>query len=76
MELAGGGRLAARAVDHRSPERLAGQRVVVVSAGDSAVQIAADLATMARVTLAVTLVSWAPSRSPAGTSGAATCTSD
>ncbi|WP_371563170.1 hypothetical protein [Streptomyces canus] len=65
MELAGGGRLAARAADHRSPERLAGQRVVVVSAGDSAVQIAADLATMARVTL----VSWAPSRYPASTSG-------
>lgn len=81
VELAGGGRLVARAVvaasgtfgrpyrpalpglegfsgtvlhagDYRSPERFAGQRIVVVGAGNSAVQIAAELATVARVTLA------------------------
>ncbi|MGI3226124.1 flavin-containing monooxygenase [Streptomyces sp. GTA36] len=80
VELAGGGRLTARAVvaasgtfghphrpalpglegftgtvlhaaDYRGPEPFAGQRVVVVGAGNSAVQIAAELATVARVTL-------------------------
>ncbi|WP_330324548.1 flavin-containing monooxygenase [Streptomyces pseudovenezuelae] len=80
VELAGGGRLAARAVVaasgafgrphrpalpglegftgtvlhaacYRSPEPFAGRRVVVVGAGNSAVQIAAELATVARVTL-------------------------
>lgn len=40
------------AADYRSPYRFAGQRVVVVGAGNSAVQIAAELATVARVTLA------------------------
>lgn len=38
--------------DYRSPEPFAGQRVVVVGAGNSAVQIAAELAVRARVTLA------------------------
>ena len=37
---------------YRAPEPFAGQRVVVVGAGNSAVQIAADLASVARVTLA------------------------
>ncbi|MFJ5728938.1 flavin-containing monooxygenase [Streptomyces paradoxus] len=40
------------AADYRSPGRFAGQRVVVVGAGNSAVQIAAELARTARVTLA------------------------
>ncbi|MFE9642824.1 flavin-containing monooxygenase [Streptomyces sp. NPDC006365] len=40
------------AADYRHSERFAGQRVVVVGAGNSAVQIAAELATVARVTLA------------------------
>jgi putative flavoprotein involved in K+ transport len=40
------------AADYRSPEPFAGQRVVVVGAGNSAVQIAAELAERARVTLA------------------------
>ncbi|CAM5686559.1 flavin-containing monooxygenase [Streptomyces chartreusis] len=40
------------AADYRSPEPYAGQRVVVVGAGNSAVQIAAELAEKARVTLA------------------------
>ncbi|WP_326793825.1 NAD(P)/FAD-dependent oxidoreductase (plasmid) [Streptomyces sp. NBC_00841] len=81
VELAGGGRVAARAVvaasgtfgrphrpalpglegftgtvlhtaEYRSPHRFAGQRVVVVGAGNSAVQIAAELASVARVSLA------------------------
>ncbi|MFD5895909.1 flavin-containing monooxygenase [Streptomyces sp. NPDC060366] len=38
--------------DYRSPEPFAGQRVVVVGAGNSAVQIAAELALRSRVTLA------------------------
>ncbi|TRO57605.1 NAD(P)/FAD-dependent oxidoreductase [Streptomyces sp. IB201691-2A2] len=38
--------------DYRSPAPIAGQRVVVVGAGNSAVQIAAELAGVARVTLA------------------------
>ncbi|MGW1493858.1 flavin-containing monooxygenase [Streptomyces sp. NPDC002402] len=38
--------------DYRAPEVLAGQRVVVVGAGNSAVQVAAELATHARVSLA------------------------
>jgi putative flavoprotein involved in K+ transport len=37
---------------YRAPEPFAGQRVVVVGAGNSAVQIAADLASVARVSLA------------------------
>ncbi|MEU3228050.1 NAD(P)/FAD-dependent oxidoreductase [Streptomyces sp. NPDC006976] len=40
------------AADYRSPEPFDGQRVVVVGAGNSAVQIAAELAGRARVTLA------------------------
>ncbi|MFF0465489.1 flavin-containing monooxygenase [Streptomyces mexicanus] len=40
------------AADYRRPEPFADQRVVVVGAGNSAVQIAAELATTARVTLA------------------------
>ncbi|MER6160351.1 NAD(P)/FAD-dependent oxidoreductase [Streptomyces sp. NPDC001868] len=40
------------AADYRTPEPFAGQRVVVVGAGNSAVQIAAELAGRARVTLA------------------------
>ncbi|WP_322973771.1 flavin-containing monooxygenase [Actinacidiphila oryziradicis] len=40
------------AADYRTSEPFAGQRVIVVGAGDSAVQIAAELATAARVTLA------------------------
>ncbi|MFE9021014.1 flavin-containing monooxygenase [Streptomyces sp. NPDC007808] len=40
------------AADYRAPEPFAGQRVVVVGAGNSAVQIAAELAGRARVTLA------------------------
>ncbi|GGY05370.1 monooxygenase [Streptomyces minutiscleroticus] len=38
--------------EYRRPKPFAGQRVVVVGAGNSAVQIAAELATTARVTLA------------------------
>ncbi|MFE6613378.1 flavin-containing monooxygenase [Amycolatopsis sp. NPDC057786] len=38
--------------EYRNPEPFAGQRVVVVGAGNSAVQIAAELAVHARVTLA------------------------
>ncbi len=81
VDLAGGGRLSARAVaaasgsfgrphrpalpglegftgqilhaaDYRSPAPFAGRRVVVVGAGNSAVQIAAELTKSARVTLA------------------------
>ncbi|MEU8193167.1 NAD(P)/FAD-dependent oxidoreductase [Microbispora amethystogenes] len=40
------------AADYRAPGPFAGQRVIVVGAGNSAVQIAAELATVARVTLA------------------------
>jgi putative flavoprotein involved in K+ transport len=40
------------AADYRTPEPFAGQRVVVVGAGNSAVQIAAELSGRARVTLA------------------------
>jgi putative flavoprotein involved in K+ transport len=40
------------AADYRTPEPFAGQRVIVIGAGNSAVQIAAELATVARVTLA------------------------
>ena len=38
--------------EYRAPDAFAGRRVVVVGAGNSAVQIAADLASVARVTLA------------------------
>ncbi|GAB2627858.1 ArsO family NAD(P)H-dependent flavin-containing monooxygenase [Streptomyces capparidis] len=40
------------AAEYRNPEPFAGQRVIVVGAGNSAVQIAAELASAARVTLA------------------------
>ncbi|GAA3899944.1 ArsO family NAD(P)H-dependent flavin-containing monooxygenase [Streptomyces lacrimifluminis] len=40
------------AAEYRTPEPYAGQRIVVVGAGNSAVQIAAELAAQARVTLA------------------------
>jgi putative flavoprotein involved in K+ transport len=40
------------AADYRNPSPFAGQRIVVVGAGNSAVQIAAELARTARVTLA------------------------
>ncbi|MCX5205953.1 NAD(P)-binding domain-containing protein [Streptomyces sp. NBC_00237] len=40
------------AADYRSPDALTGRRVVVVGAGNSAVQIAAELAQTARVPLA------------------------
>ncbi|MFC3890403.1 flavin-containing monooxygenase [Lentzea rhizosphaerae] len=40
------------AAEYRSPEPFRGQRVIVVGAGNSAVQIAAELAEHARVTLA------------------------
>ncbi|MEU0194999.1 NAD(P)-binding domain-containing protein [Streptomyces afghaniensis] len=48
------------AAQYRNPAPFAGQRVVVVGAGNSAVQIAAELAGAARVTLA----SRAPVRFP------------
>lgn len=38
--------------DYRSPDRLAGQRVVVVGGGNSAVQVAYELAQVAHVTVA------------------------
>lgn len=40
------------AAEYRSPEAFAGRRVLVVGGGNSAVQIAAELATVARVSLA------------------------
>ncbi|WP_328690386.1 NAD(P)-binding domain-containing protein [Streptomyces phaeochromogenes] len=40
------------AAEYRAPEPYAGQRIVVVGAGNSAVQIATELATQAHVTLA------------------------
>ncbi|MFD5424163.1 flavin-containing monooxygenase [Streptomyces sp. NPDC127084] len=40
------------AADYREPAPFAGQRIVVVGAGNSAMQIAAELATVAHVTLA------------------------
>jgi putative flavoprotein involved in K+ transport len=43
---------AIHAAEYRSPAAYAGKRVVVVGGGDSAVQIAAELASVARVTLA------------------------
>ncbi len=49
--------------DYRDPEPLAGQRVIVVGAGNSAVQIAAELAGHAHVTLATRApVKFAPQR--------------
>jgi putative flavoprotein involved in K+ transport len=49
--------------EYRSPEPFAGQRVVVVGAGNSAVQIAVELARVAEVTLATRgPVRWVPQR--------------
>ncbi|AIG80392.1 Putative FAD-dependent oxidoreductase [Amycolatopsis japonica] len=49
--------------DYRSPEPFAGQRVIVVGAGNSAVQIATELAGHAHVTLATRApVKFAPQR--------------
>ncbi|WP_432855407.1 flavin-containing monooxygenase [Amycolatopsis sp. CA-161197] len=49
--------------EYRTPEPFAGQRVIVVGAGNSAVQIAAELAAHATVTLATrTPVRFAPQR--------------
>ncbi|WP_017587146.1 flavin-containing monooxygenase [Nocardiopsis ganjiahuensis] len=49
--------------DYRSPEPFAGQRVVVVGGGNSGVQIAAELAGAARVSLATrSPVAWADQR--------------
>ncbi|MFH8564624.1 flavin-containing monooxygenase [Streptomyces sp. NPDC017988] len=48
---------------YRLPDRYAGQRVIVVGAGNSAVQIAAELADVARVSLASrSPVQWVPQR--------------
>jgi putative flavoprotein involved in K+ transport len=48
---------------YRSAEAFAGRRVVVVGAGDSAVQIAADIAPVARVSLATRKpLRWQPQR--------------
>jgi putative flavoprotein involved in K+ transport len=48
---------------YRAPDAFAGRRVVVVGAGNSAVQIAADLASVARVTLATRApLRWQPQR--------------
>jgi putative flavoprotein involved in K+ transport len=48
---------------YRAPNAFAGRRVVVVGAGNSAVQIAADLASVARVTLATRApLRWQPQR--------------
>jgi putative flavoprotein involved in K+ transport len=44
--------------DYRSPQPFAGQRVVVVGGGNSAVQIAVELAEVARVSLAVRKPVW------------------
>lgn len=51
------------AADYRNPKEFAGSRVIVVGAGNSAVQIAADLAPHAHVTLATRApVRWAAQR--------------
>ncbi|MEU1899430.1 NAD(P)-binding domain-containing protein [Nocardiopsis dassonvillei] len=51
------------AAGYRAPEPFAGQRVVVVGGGNSGVQIAAELAGVARVSLATrTPVAWANQR--------------
>jgi putative flavoprotein involved in K+ transport len=51
------------AADYREPTRFAGGRVVVVGAGNSAVQIAVELAALARVTLSTRRpVRWQPQR--------------
>lgn len=51
------------AAEYRSPEPFTGQRVVVVGGGNSGVQIAAELAGVARVSLATRVpVAWANQR--------------
>ncbi|WP_203688222.1 flavin-containing monooxygenase [Catellatospora coxensis] len=51
------------AADYRSPTPFSGQHVIVVGAGNSAVQIATELATVATVTLATRQpVRWFPQR--------------
>jgi putative flavoprotein involved in K+ transport len=51
------------AADYRSPQPYAGRRVVVVGAGNSAVQIAAELGPVARTSLATRRpVGWIPQR--------------
>ncbi|MFI1280903.1 hypothetical protein ACH4U5_09075 [Streptomyces sp. NPDC020858] len=40
------------ASEYRNPEAFTGERVIVVGAGDAAVQMAVELASVARVTLA------------------------
>jgi putative flavoprotein involved in K+ transport len=48
---------------YRAPDPFAGRRVVVVGAGNSAIQIAADLASVARVSLATRApLRWQPQR--------------
>jgi putative flavoprotein involved in K+ transport len=49
--------------DYHSPGRFAGKRVIVVGAGNSAVQIAVELAQVAKVTLATRgRIRWVPQR--------------
>ncbi|RNL82438.1 flavin-containing monooxygenase [Halostreptopolyspora alba] len=51
------------AAEYRSPEPFAGQRVVIVGGGNSAVQIGVELASVADVTLATRRpISWMPQR--------------
>ncbi|MFD5068553.1 flavin-containing monooxygenase [Streptomyces sp. NPDC058369] len=51
------------AADYRDPEAFAGQRVVVVGGGNSAIQIAAELGPLADTTLATRRpVGWTPQR--------------
>ncbi|MFB7554556.1 flavin-containing monooxygenase [Streptomyces brevispora] len=51
------------AADYRSPDAFAGQRVVVVGGGNSAIQIAADLGAVADTTLASRRpIGWMPQR--------------
>lgn len=51
------------AADYRSPDAFAGQRVVVVGAGNSAIQIAAELGQVADTTLATRRqIGWTPQR--------------
>ncbi|MEU9472173.1 NAD(P)-binding domain-containing protein [Streptomyces avermitilis] len=57
-----GGRVL-HAAEYRGPETFAGQRVVVVGGGNSAIQIAAELGALAQVSLAVRRpVGWMPQR--------------
>ncbi|MFD7070620.1 flavin-containing monooxygenase [Streptomyces sp. NPDC059913] len=57
-----GGRVL-HAADYRSPDAFAGQRVIVVGGGNSAIQIAAELGPLADTTLATRRpVGWTPQR--------------